>query len=848
MNGLQTYQVFPATPEPLKFLERLARNLWWCWHMDAIELFRRINPRLWSQSGRNPILFSTLIPQERLDDLAQDESYLAHLQRVQQKFESQVWDKTQEPLAREKEGLIAYFSMEFGIHESVPLFAGGLGVLAGDHLKAASDRGLPLVGIGLLYRKGYFHQFLNNQGWQQEEYPETDIFHLPVKRAKDPAGQDVRVSIQGPEGDIHAVVWQIWVGRIPLYLLDTNIAENLPPVRDITDRLYAGEGKQRLAQEVLLGIGGMRALRKLGLTPAVCHMNEGHSAFCSLERLCQIKSDLGIDLPTALEIIPRTTVFTTHTPVAAGHDEFATEMVKPYVVPLEECLGVTSDEIIAWGQPSGTAVDTPLSMFVLGLRMSQYHNGVSKLHGQVARRMWAHVWPGWPEDEVPIAHITNGVHIPSWLSVENAHLFERYLGPEWYLHTAENDLAERIDQIYDDELWQAREMSRARLVRVCRGLMVRQYGRRNASQAVMREAETVLDPDILTIGFARRFATYKRATLLLKDLDRIDAILNSKERPVQIIFAGKAHPKDDQGKEIIKQIIEFAQRSKIRHRIVFLEDYDINVARNLVQGVDVWLNTPRRPMEACGTSGMKAAINGVLNVSVLDGWWCEGFSEETGWAIGGGEEYPDHDYQDMVDSQALYNLLENDVIPCFYESKNGRASERWTRMMKASMKMVLQQFCSHLMADRYTKRYYQAAAANYQTITGNAAEQAFQLLKQKQRLQDMWNKIGLKAPVPLQSGPFRVGEAFQIKTEIFLGKLTPEEVRVELYYGSLKSIDALAEGQTQIMEVHKDNGDGNYTYACRLPCEVSGRFGFTVRVTPEGDDHLRFTPGLIAWV
>jgi len=827
MDVLQTYQVFPATPEPLKFLERLARNLWWCWHVDAIELFRRINPRLWSQSGRNPILFSTLIPQERLDDLAQDESYLAHLKRVQRKFESQVWDKAQDPLAREKEGLIAYFSMEFGLHESVPLFAGGLGVLAGDHLKAASDRDLPLVGIGLLYRKGYFHQFLNNEGWQQEEYPETDIFHLPVKRAKDPAGQDIRVSIQGPEGDIHAVVWQVWVGRIPLYLLDTNIAENLPPVRDITDRLYAGEGKQRLAQEVLLGIGGMRALRALGLTPAVCHMNEGHSAFCSLERLCQIKTDLGIDLPTALEIIPRTTVFTTHTPVAAGHDEFPTEMVKPYVKPMEECLGVTSDEIIAWGQPSGTAVDTPLSMFVLGLRMSQYHNGVSKLHGQVARRMWAHVWPGWPEDEVPIAHITNGVHIPSWLSVENAHLFERYLGPEWYLHTAENDLAERIDQIYDDELWQAREMSRARLVRVCRGLMVRQYGRRNASQAVMREAETVLDPDILTIGFARRFATYKRATLLLKDLKRINAILNSKERPVQIIFAGKAHPKDDQGKDIIKQIIEFAKGPEIRHRIVFLEDYDINVARNLVQGVDVWLNTPRRPMEACGTSGMKAAINGVLNVSVLDGWWCEGFSEDTGWAIGGGEEYPDHDYQDMVDSQALYNLLESDVIPCFYESKNGRVSERWTRMMKASMKMVLQKFCSHLMTDRYTKRYYQAAAANYQTITGNAAAQAFQLLKQKQRLQDTWNKIGLKAPVSLQSGPFRVGEAFQITTEIFLDKLTPEEVRVELYYGNLKSSDTLAEGQTQ---------------------EVSGRFGFTVRVTPEGDDHLRFTPGLIAWV
>jgi len=848
MTRLQTYQVFPATPEPLKFLERLARNLWWCWHMDAIELFRRINPRLWSQSGRNPILFSTLIPQERLDDLAQDESYLAHLKRVQQKFESEVWDKIQGPPPVENQDLIAYFSMEFGLHESVPLFAGGLGVLAGDHLKAASDRNLPLVGVGMLYRKGYFHQFLNDQGWQQEEYPETDIFHLPVKRATNSAGQEIRISIQGSEGNIQAMVWKMWVGRIPLYLLDTNIAENPPEVRDITDRLYAGESGQRLAQEVLLGIGGMRALRALDLTPAVCHMNEGHSAFCSLERLCQMKTDLGVDLPTALEIIPRATVFTTHTPVAAGHDEFPAEMVKPYVAPLEACLGVAADEIIAWGQPSGAAADAPLSMFVLGLRMSQYHNGVSKLHGQVARHMWAQVWPRWPEDEVPIAHITNGVHIPSWISVENAHLFERYLGPDWYLHTEENELAERIDQIYDDELWQAREMSRARLVRVCRGLMVRQYGRRNAARTVMREAETVLDPDILTIGFARRFATYKRATLLLKDLARIDAILTSKERPVQIIFAGKAHPKDDQGKEIIKNIIEFAQRPEIRRRIVFLEDYDINVARNLVQGVDVWLNTPRRPLEACGTSGMKAAINGVLNVSVLDGWWCEGYSEDTGWAIGGGEEYPDHDYQDMVDSQALYNLLENDVIPCFYESKNGKASERWTRMMKASMKMVLKHFCSHHMADRYTENYYQPAAANYRKITANNAEQANQLLKQKQRLQDMWKKIEIKAPVPLENGSFRVGETFQVTTEIFLGELQPEEVLVELYYGSLKSIDKLVAGHTQTMEVHKDNGGGSYIYACRLPCETSGRFGFTVRVTPQGDDHLRYTPGLITWV
>jgi starch phosphorylase len=850
MKNIKTYQVFPALPEPLRFLGTLSRNLWWSWHLDAIELYRRIDPRLWGLAGRNPILFSTMISQSRLEELSRDEGYLAQLERVKGKFEQEVgpvgsFSKTPE---KKKDDTIAYFSMEFGIHESLPLFAGGLGVLAGDHLKAASDIDLPIVGVGLLYQQGYFHQYLDDQGYQQEEYPTTDIFHLPVSRCRDASGNTISISIQGPDGIIKAIVWRVWVGRIPLYLLDTNILENPQNIRSITDRLYTGEARERLAQEVLLGIGGVRALAALGIQPRAFHMNEGHSAFCGLERLCQIKSAYNVDLDTAMEIVARTTIFTTHTPVAAGHDEFAKELVEPYVKPLQGCLGVNSDEIISWGQPVSENRSIPLSMFVLGLRMSQYHNGVSELHGRVARRMWAHVWPGWPEDEVPISHVTNGIHIPSWISIENALLFDRYLTPDWYLGSMNADFSERINQIYDEEIWQARQMSRARLIRNCRTLMVRQYGRRNAPQAVMRSAETVLDQDVLTIGFARRFASYKRATLLLKDPDRLRAMILSENMPVQFIFAGKAHPKDHEAKEIVKRLIEFARDEGVRHRIVFLEGYDINVARYLIQGADVWLNTPRRPMEACGTSGMKAAINGVLNVSILDGWWCEGYREDRGWAIGNGEEYPDHEYQDMVDSHALYNVLENDVIPTFYDRKNGEIPVKWIRMMKASMKMAMERFCTHRMVEEYRDKFYRETFENSRTFLAEGAREAKQMLAQKLRLASLWENIKIEAPARKDGGPFFIGESFSVSAEVFLGEIRPEEVEVEVYYGKLKAIDRLSSSRTQRMEVAQDLGNGRYAYACRLKCDFTGQFGYTVRVFPKGDDYLKFTPGLISWV
>ncbi len=848
MSQIKTFQVFPRIPESLSFFSQLSRNLWWSWQPDAIELFRRIDPNLWEASNCNPLVFATRLPQDRLEKLALDESFLAHLERVRENFEQQVTEPSNlsdTPYrAHEK---IAYFSMEFGIHESLPLFAGGLGVLAGDHLKAASGKALPLTGVGLLYRYGYFHQFLDQNGWQQETYPKTDPYYLPIARVKDPNGREIRITVTGPRGDIHAIVWRVDIGRVPLYLLDTNLPENSPPVREITSRLYIADKNIRLSQELLLGIGGMKALAAMGITPSACHMNEGHCAFSVLERLAQIMETFHLDLATAREIVARTMIFTTHTPVAAGQDEFPAELVKPALQPFEKRLGTSVKEILSWGQPRGAGPDGPLSMFVLGLHMAQYCNGVSKLHGKVARNIWAHVWPGRPEEEAPISHITNGVHIPSFMGPEIARLFERYMGPRWYLNTRPADDINRIDDIYDEELWRSHEISRSRLVRNCRESMTRQYSRRNAPKNLIQQAETVLDPNILTIVFARRFATYKRADLLLQEPDRLEAIINSDKYPVQFIFAGKAHPKDNEGKELIKRVVEFAKRPGVCRRIAFLENYDMHIARYLVQGADVWLNTPRRPFEACGTSGMKAAINGILNVSIMDGWWAEGYCEECGWRIGSGEEYTDTAYQDSVESRALYNVLENEVIPCFYEYENGDMPVRWLKMMKASMKLALGKYSSLRMMGEYEQRFYMPAIKQFGQLLDNNAQAAKELSDRHKRLMDNWHAIYIQKPLTDAEGPFLVDQQFQVTAHVFLGELKPDEVDVELFYGALKTLETITQSNTELMRVEKDQGKGNFLYSCMLPCRNSGRFGFTVRAIPKGDDWIKNTPGLITW-
>jgi starch phosphorylase len=822
--------------------------MWWCWSKDAIELFRRIDPKKWAEAGRNPIYFFTKIPQERFEELAEDDGYLAHLDRVRDEYRKRVLGAApNENLKVAAPETIAYFSMEFGIHESLPFFAGGLGILAGDHLKAASNQGLPLTGVGLMYRYGYFRQYLTHDGWQQEAYPETDLYNLPVERARDGKGNVIQISIDGDQGPIKAAVWKVQIGRISLYLLDTNIIENPPAYREITSRLYIADAKNRLTQELLLGIGGMRTLKALGVRPKVVHMNEGHCSFAVLEWIVQLMEEHGLSLEKAMEIVPRSTVFTTHTPVAAGHDDFEVNLVKPYLESVAEKLGIRVNDLVSWGQPSGSPPDAPLSMFILGLRMAQFCNGVSELHGAVARRMWSKVWPDRPGDEVPISHVTNGIHINSFISQEFAHLFNRYLGPDWYMGSTRPENMKRIDDIYDEELWRAHAMNRSRLVRTCREQLVKQYSRRNAPRQVIEAVENVMDQNILTVAFARRFATYKRASMLLRDPDRLEAIINHPEMPVQFIFAGKAHPRDDEGKKLIQQLFEFANRTAVRDRFVFLEDYDVHLARHMVQGADVWLNTPRRPLEACGTSGMKAAVNGLMNVSTLDGWWCEGYSEDVGWAIGNGEEYRDHSYQDDVESQALYNLLENEVIPCFYERKNGDVPDCWVKKMKAAMKMSMGQFCSLRMISEYRDRFYAPAADNYDRLVSDSFKAADHLASQLKRLKALWHHIRIEAPSRDRRGPYRVGENMTVTAAVHLGELTPEEVDVELYYGAFKDFDALAAGHVQSMQVAESLENNTYTYSCSLDCEFSGRFGFSVRVVPRGDAWMKFTPGLISW-
>jgi starch phosphorylase len=521
--------------------------------------------------------------------------------------------------------------------------------------------------------------------------------------------------------------------------------------------------------------------------------------------------------------------------------------VRPYLKPFEDKLGTSVEEIISWGQPVGSNADAPLSMFILALHMAADCNGVSRLHGSVARRMWSFVWPDRPEEEVPISHITNGIHIPSFLSQESTYLFDRYLGPEWYLGSSKPDNIKHIDEIYDEELWRAHEMNRSRLVRTCREQLVTQYARRNAPRNVLEAVESALDPDLLTIAFARRFATYKRANLLLQDPARLESIINNKKRPIQFIFAGKAHPKDNEGKELIKRLFQFASKPEVRDKIIFLEDYDMHLARHLLQGADVWLNTPRRPFEACGTSGIKAAINGVLNVSTLDGWWDEGYREERGWRIGKGEEYEDHGYQDTVESQALYNVLENEVIPCFYDRKNGNLPVCWLQKMKASMKMAMESFCSLRMVSDYEKRYYIPAAGRWDALLAEKADEAKRLAAQINRLRTLWKDIEIKSPLRETQGPYRVGDTFHVTSEIYLGELRPDEVDVELYYGNPKSLEKLSASRIEPMKVVEEKGDGNYLYGCNLNCKISGRFGLTVRLVPAGDARVKSTPRLLTW-
>jgi starch phosphorylase len=844
MKNIHLFTICPAIPEKLCFLETLSRNLWWCWDETANDLFRRIDSHEWKNVNYNPIRLLSNVPQKRLETLAADEAFLAHLNAVKQRFEVACVSKRVVPSKQS----IAYFSLEFGIHETVRIYSGGLGALAGDHLKSASDLAVPLAAVGLMYRQGYFRQFLNQDGMQQESYPDNEVHHMPMEKVLNERGEELLISVNMPEGPLYAKIWRVNVGCIPLYLLDANTPENPHEFRVITARLYGGDQRNRLRQELLLGIGGFRALRAMGIEPAVCHINEGHAAFLCLARIEFLTREKGLTFEQALEVVPRCSVFTTHTPVPAGNEYFPLDLLRPHLLAALEGTGLDVDAVIALTQPPGHTTTHEASMTVLGLRMARYANGVSRLHGEVARSMWAHLWHDRAVDEIPIDHITNGVHVPTWLSAQNIELFDRYIGPGWRQEPGSKSTLDAIAQIPDEELWRAHEVGRSRLIRAARAHAEKQYLARHATRTEIAAAKSILDHDTLTIGFARRFATYKRGTLLLHTLERFEAMLTNADRPVQFLFAGKAHPADMHGKDLIRQIVHFARNPKVRSHIVFLENYNMGLARRLVQGVDVWLNTPRRPMEASGTSGMKAALNGVLNASTLDGWWCEGYAPDCGWAIGNGEVFEDPGHQDSVEAQALYNLLENEIIPTFYNRPDGDLPSQWLAMMKSSMRMALGRFSSHRMVSEYRTRYYDKAAAAYKDLLRHDAKKTGMLVKQHKRLSDMWSGVRIRPPqYDCDLGNLHVGDTFTISTEVFLGGLKPEEVDIEVFYGPVNSENHILEGKVEVAASGHHIADGHYRYQHKLTCERTGRYAFTTRVTPKGDEWDHAMPGFTTW-
>jgi starch phosphorylase len=849
-RSFRTFTVLPYLPERLLGLQVLAYNMWWCWNPDAVSLFRRIDDDLFESVENSPVKLLGAVEQPRLEQLLEDDGFLAHLDRVEERLTSYMSSSTwfQETYPQASDFRVAYFSAEFGIHESIPVYSGGLGLLAGDHLKAASDLGLPLAGVGLMYREGYFRQYLNVDGWQQESYPENDFFNLPLVPETRPDGSPLLISIPFPGREVQARIWRIQVGRVPLYLLDCNIPQNSAEDRQITGRLYGGDNDMRIRQEMVLGIGGIRALRALGKVPTVCHMNEGHSAFSGLERIRILMEENNLDFATAREAVAAGTCFTTHTPVPAGNDVFPPQLIDHYLGGYRNQLRIDRQEFLGLGRQNPRDDNEPFCMTVLAIRLANVTNGVSKLHGQVSRKMWRNLWPELPEAELPISSITNGVHTQSWLAPEMAQLYDRYLGVQWEERPADHGIWKRVDHIPDAELWRTHERRRERLVAFARKRLRAQLKRRGAPPAEIARADEVLDPDALTLGFARRFATYKRGSLIFRNLERLGAIINDKDRPVQIIFAGKAHPRDHGGKELIAEILHIARRPEFRRRIVFIEDYDIQVARYLVQGVDVWLNNPRRPLEASGTSGMKVCCNGGINLSVLDGWWVEGYNQNNGWAIGAGEEYTDLTYQDEVESRAIYDLLEQEIVPLFYTRSSDGLPRGWLRVMKQAVGTVCPFFNTNRMVQEYIEQCYWPSARRYDALAAEGLKHANELAQWRRRLAQSWSQIRIEAVESNGADPMQVGKELEVKARVNLGRLNPDDVEVQLFHGLVDSFGEIPTPRTATMS-HNGSLQGNtWVFTGKIPCRVSGQHGFAVRVLPRHKDLANpFEPGLVCW-
>ena len=876
MNILGTISVLPHLPAPIDRLQELAYNLWWIWNPDAQDLYESVDPELWEEVNENPIRFLRSVSLSRLREASRNHSYLQRYESVLQRFDAYMaadadtWFKRHYP--ERQDDLIAYFSAEFGLHEALPIYSGGLGILSGDHCKEASDMGLPFVGIGFLYPQGYFIQQINAQGHQEAIYDKIDFAEMPATRATGPDGTQVVVHVDLPGRTVYAKVWKIQVGRNPLYLMDTDVEENAPQDRELSARLYGGDHEMRISQEYVLGIAGVRMLRALGLEPTVWHMNEGHSAFLSLERIRELVQQ-GVEFGVAAEIVRAGNVFTTHTPVPAGHDAFAFELVDKFFWQYWGQLGIDRERFLAlarhehnWG--------AEFSMTVLAFRLSAYHNGVSELHGQVSRQMWQNLWPGTPEDQIPIGHITNGVHTGTWLAPELRELYDRYFPSNWLENVDDPKIWQEIESIPDHALWSVHAAGKQRLIEFLRARLRQQLLRHGEGHSKLTQVKKVFDPNALTIGFARRFATYKRATLIFHDIERLKRLLNDPKHPLQIVFAGKAHPADDMGKALIENIYRLSQEPELFGKIVFIENYDINVARHLVSGVDLWLNTPRRPYEASGTSGQKAALNGAPNFSILDGWWREGYDSSNGWAIGEEREFKDGDTQDGADAHSLYSILEDEIVPDYYDEvvpSGPRSSAQrsvWLTRMRRAIATCGPQFSMRRMLADYTSSYYVQAMDSSRSYRENDGQLAHLIAHWKRTVREAWPsvRVTLEGAPPAQA---EIGEQVQFVAQVWPGRLSEGDLAVEIVVGKGGEDGLPLVSKTIAMQIGSDanterpqgdqdapddranwsdQGGRSYTVKGFFVPDDTGKFGFGVRVRPHHPALIHpLEMGLSAW-
>lgn len=842
IQPVKEFLVRPALPPAIARMSELAYNVFWSWDHTVRSLFRRLDSALWKSCGHNPVLMLGRVPQATLERAAADPRFLAAYRRACDRYSTYL-ERT-EPA---DERLIAYFSMEYGLVECMPIYGGGLGVLSGDHLKAASDGGVPLVGVGLLYQKGYLSQSLNPDGWQQERYPVNDFYTLPVRPVRDEAGKDVMVSVKLPTGAVFIKIWNLDVGRVKLYLLDTNVPENERiEDREITSQLYGGDILTRIRQEIVLGIGGLRALDRLNLKPTVWHMNEGHSAFLAIERIRRLMKEYKLSFEEAFEASRSNSVFTTHTPVPAGIDLFDPGLLYEYFG--EYCLegGIPFEKFLALGRFRPENHHEPFSMAITAIQSSAFRNAVSSLHRQVSQEMWQELWPKLPVWEVPITSVTNGVHLLTWLNGDLAQLYDQHLQPDWRDRNSDPRTWDLVDDIPAQELWEAHRRRKRYLVSFVRERVVTAAVARKAPASEQRRLAEVLDPDTLTIGFARRFATYKRATLLFRDLERLKRLLTNPERPVQVVIAGKAHPRDLPGKTLIREIVQLSRAPEIAKHIVFVEDYSIEVARELVQGVDLWLNNPRRGEEACGTSGMKAGINGVLNLSILDGWFDEGYEISGGWAIGDRETYSED--QDEIHARAIYSTLENEIVPMYYHDREGGVPVEWMRRVKQSLMHLSHQFNSGRMVGEYVTQLYEPAHHAYLEISHDCFQPARDRAHWNQRVHEVWNNVGFVEIGPGPDVSVLTGLPIPVRAVVNLAGLSPKDVRVEAVVGRIGVNGNLEETQVMTLPSLEQVGN-NYVFLKEFIPHQTGRLGYSLRISPNHYDDPLTRPcnALLKW-